>query len=161
MNRLSLRGKLLNKSHVLEHPEQYQNRQIMIFELRNEDYYKAAKQFYSEWQGKMDNLVLALGFMPERFEERAKNLFFAMRDELCNQMGDTSRDNKDAVYHGLILGCEFRTVDGRVIESIKELDKKQLWELCMHTERELNEHNHAYEFSPQINDTARDYAGER
>lgn len=158
MDRISLRGRLLSKKDVLENPERYKDRHVMIFELRDENYYTAARQFHKEWHGKMDKLVLALGFMPERFEDRAKNLFFAMRDELCNQMGDTSRANKDAVYHGLILGCEFRTVDGRVIESIKELDKRQLWELIQSTERELNETNETYEYRPQINDMARDYS---
>jgi len=158
MDKISLRGKLASKKHVLDNPELYRNRPIIVFEVRNEEYLEAARKFAAQWKGQMDKLVLALGFMPERFEDRAKNLFFAMRDELVAMMGDTSRANKDAVYHGLILNCDFRTADGRQIESIKELDKKQLWELIQETEREMNETNYTYEYGPQINDLARDYS---
>jgi len=158
MDRISLRGKLLNKSHVLDNPEQYRNRHVVIFELANDDYYDATKQFYKEWHKQMDRLILTLGFQSPSFEERARKLFFAMRDRLCETTGDTTRANKDAVYHGLILDCDFRTMDGRQIEHINELDKKQLWELIQRTERESNETEHTYEFKPLVNDIQRDYA---
>ena len=159
MDRISLRGNLISKNHVLENPEAYRDRPIMIFELSNNDYYEAARNFHREWNGKMDNLILALGFQPVKFEERAKKLFFAVRDRLAETSGDTTRANKDSIYHGLILDCDFRTIDGRQIEHISDLTKRQLWELVQRAMRELEDTEESYEFYPLRNDLYRDLGG--
>jgi len=161
MDRISLRGKLISKKDVLDNPEEYRDQKIMVFLLANEDHYEAAKQFHLEWKSRMGNLIMAMGFQDAKFEERARKLFFAMRDRLAEISGDTTRSNKDAIYHGIMERCEFRTMDGRPIEHINELTKKQLWEAVQMEKRIMDEEEFNYEFTPLVNDLRRDLQGER
>jgi len=158
LDRLSVRGKLLSKNEVLANPSAYQGAHLMIFELADDHHYEAAKTFYKEWKSKKDRLLLNFGFSNPSWMERGKNLFWSMRDRLAEIHGDTTRANKDAVYHGLLEQAGFRTMDGRPIQSIKELDQRQLWELIQLTNRLINEEEYSYEYFPHINDLRRDYA---
>lgn len=161
MDRLAVRGRLISKDEVLAYPSKFQKSHIMIFELADEKHYEAAKTFFKEWKGtgKFRYLLLNLGFQDEKFEVRASNLFFAMRDRLAEIHGDSSRANKDALYHGLMERAGFRTMDGTPIESIKQLTKRQLWELIQLTKRVMDEEEYNYEYAPMVNDLQRDYSG--
>ena len=157
MDRLAIRGRLLSKNDVLANPEVYKDKRVMIFEIENNDHYEAAKTFHKEWKGKMHRLMLNLHFQSDSFSERARHLFFAMRDHICRTQEDTSRANKDAVYHAVMERCDFRFPDGRPKLHIDEMDKKELWEAIQMIQRVLDEVEYNYEYGPQINDLQRDY----
>lgn len=122
--KIILKGHIEAKHHVLSKPKFYKDTPMICFIIPR-DYVQPLVAFttekpYASWE-------LTLKPWPKDTTIRAKNLFFALRDRLAVQSGGvspTGQSDKDYKYHlykECIKSCNF----GK--ESIKDLNKKELW----------------------------------
>ena len=123
-DQIILKGHIEAKHHVLSKPEFYKDTPMVCFIIPR-DYVQPLVAFttenpYASWE-------ITLKPWSEDATERAKNLFWALRDRLAIQSGGvspTGQSDKDYKYHlykECIKSCNF----GK--ESIKDLNKKELW----------------------------------
>ena len=122
LEEIKIRGRVLKKDHVLNSPDLYKDETLIILRVST-NYYYSLVNFAKE--NDITNLEVSLRSTGGK-SERARRFFFALRDRLAEQSGDTSKSYKDHLYRACIR--ELRIFEeGMLVDSIKNLDRKQLW----------------------------------
>jgi len=123
-DQIIIRGRLINKNHILDKPDFFRDTSMMVF-LLPEEYRIPMTEYYKNH--KMEDMELTIRDWPKTPQERAKHLFFAIRDRIAiDQNGpQVSREDKDHLYHSCIEELDIWH-EGRKINSIKDLNKREL-----------------------------------
>ncbi len=120
-----LKGRLEPKSNILSHPEFYKNTAMLCFVLP--EAYKAPFMKYFIEHGMKDYQEITIKNWPLEVTERAKKLFFTIRDRVAvhTEGENVTRDYKEHLYRSCIeeLGL---TEKGKRVRSLKTLSKRDM-----------------------------------
>ncbi len=145
-----LRGRVEKKANILKHPKLYQDVNLICFHIRKE-YIPGLVTFGQETD--LKNIEITLKPWPEDVTTRAIKYFFAMRDALVLQtQGDITPDRnyKDHLYRSCIKKLDIWE-DGKLVDSIKGLDKKELWQATEAMKQDcLNEGADIRNLTPEV-----------
>ena len=122
LEEIKIRGRVLKKDHVLNSPDLYKDETLIILRVST-NYYYPLVNFAKE--NDITNLEITLRSTGGK-SERARRFFFALRDRLAEQSGDTSKGYKEHLYRSCIRGLEIFRGD-EIVDSIRDVDRKQLW----------------------------------
>ena len=128
MERIALRGRIVPKKRVLDNPEAFREKNIVVFEI-DEKYYKAAKEWATHNAPLLHDLLITMGFQSREFTESALRLFWAITTEITKHMGDPTKSNKEAIHDWALEELMAHDIDGHLKTSLKELDKRELWQV--------------------------------
>ena len=117
-------GRLQSKSGVLSKPQFFTDVPLVILHVRKE--YLSGLMNWSKAHN-MNDLEIVIQERPKDITQRGKNFFFALRDRIAKASGDKSKEHKEHLYRSCIR--EYASSAGLKKESIKDLDKRELW-LC-------------------------------
>ena len=123
MEEIKIKGTVIKKSHVLQSPDFYNDETLIILRVSNK-YYNSLIAFSRE--NDIKDLEITLRSAAKDATERAKRFFFALRDRLAEASGDISKSYKDHLYRSCIKQLMITDGDGKLVESLRGLDRKQL-----------------------------------
>ena len=157
MERIALRGRILPKQRVLDNPEGYRKLNIIVFEV-DKKYFPAAKKWASHNSPLLHDLLITMGYQSRDFSEGAMRLFWAIATEIAKHQGDTNRTNKEMLHDWALSEIMAHDIDGHLKKSLKELDKRELWEVTQVLFDKLAEYDsEPYHILPQYNEVREAY----
>ena len=127
MEEIKIKGRVIKKTHVLQSPELYENETLVILRV-SKKYYNSLIAFSRE--NDITDIEITLRTAAKDATERARRFFFALRDRLAEASGDISKSYKDHLYRSCVKQLMIRDGEGKRVESIRGLDRKQLWMAC-------------------------------
>lgn len=122
-SKVTFKGSIIKKTHILEHPEFYYDTNLIAF-LIPTDYLPKLIEF-TRTNGLKD-YEITIEVPPVNPTDRAKKLFFKLRDRLAEASGDTSKEYKEHLYRSCIREFHKRE-DGEEKDSIRFLTRRELW----------------------------------
>ena len=159
VERIALRGQIVPKKRVLDNPEAYRKKNIVVFEI-DKKYYGAAKKWATHNSPLLHDLLITIGYQSREFSEIAFKLFWAVCTEITKHMGDETRKNKEVIHDWALNEMMHHDIDGHVKTSLKELDKRELWQVTQVLWDKLSEYDSdPYHLRPQYNYARESYEG--
>ena len=111
------------KRNVLAKPNLYTDSPLICLMVKRE-YYEGLMSYAKDHD--MSDLEVTLSPWPKDQTERARKLFFAVRDALAKVSGDTTKEYKDHLYRACLE--DMCLAEGQEIKnSITDLNKRELW----------------------------------
>jgi len=123
-----LKGRIEKKTLLLNNPELYTDVPVLCLIIPKN--YLPGLIGFSEGV-RMESLEITLKKWPINITDRAIKHFFALRDAfVMATQGDIAPDRayKDKCYRDCVRELDIKK-DGKIVDSIKDLDKRQLWQI--------------------------------
>jgi len=124
MDKIRLRGKVLNKKDLLNDPEKYRNIDVLCFEISSPGILRAYLS-----AANLDHQTLTLENWGKDPGDRQRGLFFALVERLAehwNPGRKIGRKEKDETYRTAVGAMGLMNEYGVAVDSITDMDSLEL-----------------------------------